>query len=170
MSFHNQIVTTLSKEHLNWQYLKFDNTYASAKTMAFSSARKLRTQKRVFILLFALQQIVSIWLWKFYFLSNVMPSNSTVLEDFIALPTKDISLSIHFLAKSISWNFLGFATISLFLSQFIAILTSISSFFETISKFLPYLYKVIPSPKLQTFLSFVKRSKSFKKMWNKIGP
>ena len=32
------------------------------------------------------------------------------------------------------------------------------------------MYKVVPSAKLQTSVSFIKRSKSFMKMLNKIGP
>ena len=100
-----------------------------------------------------------------------MPSNSAVLEDFIAFPTKDFSFSILlFLAKNISGNFFGFATISLLFSQFIAILAYISNVSKTISKSLPHLYKVVPSAKLQTSVSFMKRSKSFMKMLNKISP
>ena len=100
-----------------------------------------------------------------------MPNNSTVLEDFFAFPTKDILFSILlFLAKKMSLNFLGFATISLSFSQFIAILASISKFSKTISKSLPHFYEVVLSAKLQTSVSFIKRSKSFMKMLNKIGP
>ena len=65
MGFYYQVVTTLSTEQqTNGQYLKFD------KTFACSSVRKLRTQKRAFILLLALQQMFSIRLSKFKFLSS----------------------------------------------------------------------------------------------------
>ena len=57
------------------QYLKFDNIYAFAKIIACSSVKVL-TWKRALILLFALQQIFSIWLLKFIFLSNVTFYNS----------------------------------------------------------------------------------------------
>ena len=100
-----------------------------------------------------------------------MHGNSTVLEDFTVFPARDISFPILlFLAKNISRKFLGFGTVSLLLSQFIAILASISNLFEAISKSLPHLYKVVSSAKLQTSVSFIKRSKSFMKMLDKIGP
>ena len=59
-----------------------------------------------------------------------MPRNAIVQEEFIAFSAKDISFSIlSFLVKNISWNFLGFPTISLLLKQFIGILASISNVF-----------------------------------------
>ena len=63
------------------QYLKFDEIYAFGKTTACSSVRKVLTWKRALILLFALQQIFSIWLLKFIFLSNVTFYNSTRFKD-----------------------------------------------------------------------------------------
>ena len=67
-----------------------------------------------------------------YTRSNVTYNNSTAFEDLTVFPAKDFFLFIFlFLAKSISWNYLGFATISLFVSQFIAVLASISKFWKT---------------------------------------
>ena len=59
-SFHYQVVFKLSTEHpKQWQISKFDNKCASAKTFtcSSSSARKLRIQKRAFILLIAFKKI-----------------------------------------------------------------------------------------------------------------
>ena len=102
-----------------------------------------------------------------FFICFVMP----VLENFVGFPTKGISfLILLFLAKNKNWKFLGLGTISLLLSQFIAIFASISKFSETICKSLPRLHKLVPSTKLQMSVSFIKRSEEFMKILNKIGP
>ena len=58
MSFH--LLNFAQNIQTNGQYLKFDNMYTSAKAFACLSLRKLRIQKKAFILLFTLQQIFSI--------------------------------------------------------------------------------------------------------------
>ena len=81
------------------QYLKFDNIYAFAKTIACFSVRKVLTWKRALILLFALEQIFSIWLLKFIFLLNVTFYNSTRFKDHWKIRTFSFKYS-YFLLKT----------------------------------------------------------------------
>ena len=129
--------------------------------------KKTSNSEKSFCFFICFAAIFSIWLLKFKVLSNVM----LVLENFVGFPTKDISfLILLFLAKNKNWKFLGLGTISLLLSQFIAIFASISKFSETICKSLPRLHKLVPSTKLQMSVSFIKRIEEFMKILNKIGP
>ena len=65
-----------------------------------------------------------------------------------------------YLERNLSWNFDGFATISLFLKHFMVSFVSVSSFLEIESKFFQQAYKVVWSVRLQIFVSFIKRRKS----------
>ena len=101
----------------------------------------------------------------------VIPSSSTVSDDLMVFPSKDMFFSIFlYFERNISWNFDRLVTISLSLSHCIALFVSISSLKEMVSNSFPQAYRVVSSAKLQISVSLMKRSKSLIKTLKRIGP
>ena len=79
---------------ISGQYLKFDEIYASANTCGCSRFRNFLIRKRALDLLIALSQIFCICRLKLIFLPSVIPSSSTIPDDLMVFPSKDLFFSM----------------------------------------------------------------------------
>ena len=107
---------------------------------------------------------------KLIFLSRIIPSSSTLSDDLMIFPSKDMLFSMFlYFERNISRNFDGLAIISLSLRHCIALFVSISSLKEMISNSFPQAYTVVSSAKLQISVSLMKKKqvidKNIEKDW-----